>query len=252
VQELARQHGGSVGVESSEGSGTTFTVWIPLGMAHLPKDPRRRRPHLDFDQFGRPAVCGRSLALAAGKSGRAQFFPGRYGRRISLKLDAEPDQKNGPRTGARILLADDNADMREYIRRLLVARGHEVVAVEHGEAALAAIRAEPPALVLSDVMMPRLDGFGLLRELRSDPKTSAIPIILISARAGEEARVEGVEAGADDYLTKPFSARELLARVSTHLDLARIRREAEEKIRATLESITDGLHVVDAPGASFI
>jgi PAS domain S-box-containing protein len=163
-------------------------------------------------------------------------------------LESEPDKENGPRTGVRILLADDNADMRAYVRRLLVARGHEVIAVEHGEAALAAIRAETPALVLSDVMMPRLDGFDLLRTLRGDTKTRAIPIILISARAGEEARAEGVEAGADDYLTKPFTARELLARVSTHLELARVRREAEEKIRLTMESITDGLHVVDAKG----
>ena len=136
--------------------------------------------------------------------------------------------------------------MRDYVSRLLVASGFKVVAVENGEAALAAARADPPELVLSDVMMPVLDGFGLLRELRKDSKTGTIPIILISARAGEGARVEGVEAGADDYLTKPFSARELIARVSTHLQLARIRREAAERIRTTLESITDGLHVVDA------
>ena len=247
VQELARQHGGSVGVESVEGSGTSFTVWLPLGLAHLP-----------------PASVGATRTLTSTSSGPLPYVeearrwlpenPAAPERStadndgFSLKSDAESDQKNGPRTGAKILLADDNADMREYMRRLLIARGHEVVAVEHGEAALAAIRAAPPALVLSDVMMPRLDGFGLLRELRSDPQTSAIPVILISARAGEEARVEGISAGADDYLTKPFSARELLARVSTHLDLALLRRAAEEKIRATLESITDGLHVVDAAG----
>ena len=82
-----------------------------------------------------------------------------------------------------------------------------------GEAALAAARQRPPDLILTDVMMPRLDGFGLLRELRADPRTSGIPVILLSARAGEESRVEGMQAGADDYLVKPFSARELLARV---------------------------------------
>ena len=89
----------------------------------------------------------------------------------------------------------------------------------------------PPDLVLTDVMMPRLDGFGLLRELRDDPRTRSVPVIMLSARAGEESRVEGMEAGADDYLVKPFSARELLARVSAHLQMARMRREAEETLR---------------------
>ena len=84
-----------------------------------------------------------------------------------------------------------------------------------------------PDLILSDVMMPRLDGFGLLRELRADPRTASVPVIMLSARAGEESRVEGMEAGADDYLVKPFSARELLARVGALLQIARLRRESE-------------------------
>ena len=102
-----------------------------------------------------------------------------------------------------------------------------------GEAALAAVWQQTPDLILSDVMMPRLDGFGLLRELRADPRTAALPVILLSARAGEESRVEGMEAAADDYLVKPFSARELLARVSAHLQMARLRREASESLRAS-------------------
>jgi len=247
VQELARIHGGGVGVESIEGKGTTFTVWIPLGRAHLPKANVGAARTLTSTSSGAMPYVEEALRWLPENPTTPDFLPA--GNAVApLNLDDEPDKKNGPRTGARILLADDNADMREYMRRLLVARGHEVVAVENGEAAVAAVRAKTPALVLSDVMMPRLDGFGLLRELRGDPQTSAIPIILISARAGEEARVEGMQAGADDYLTKPFSARELLARVSTHLELARVRREAEEKIRRTMESITDGLHVVNAKG----
>ena len=116
----------------------------------------------------------------------------------------------------RILLADDNADMREYVRRLLSDR-YEVKAVAEGRLALAAARAERPDLILTDVMMPRLDGFGLLRELRPDPQTATIPVIMLSARAGEEARVEGIQSGADDYLVKPFRARELRpVSVGTH------------------------------------
>jgi light-regulated signal transduction histidine kinase (bacteriophytochrome) len=114
--------------------------------------------------------------------------------------------------------------MRDYVGRLL-AGNYDVVSVADGAAALAAAKAHPPDLVLSDVMMPELDGFGLLRELRADPRTRIIPVILLSARAGEEASVEGLAAGADDYLIKPFTARELLARVRTHIDLARLRRE---------------------------
>jgi signal transduction histidine kinase len=126
---------------------------------------------------------------------------------------------------AHILLADDNADMRDYLKRLL-SRDWTVEAVADGAAALSAIQERVPDLVLSDVMMPGLDGFQLLRALRSNPRTCSIPIILLSARAGEESTVEGLEAGADDYLVKPFTARELLARVSTHLEMARLRQEA--------------------------
>jgi PAS domain S-box-containing protein len=144
-----------------------------------------------------------------------------------------------------ILLADDNADMREYVMRLLNRR-YEVEAVADGRAALEAALARRPDLVLADVMMPELDGFGLLQELRADPRTSLIPVILLSARAGEESRVEGMQAGADDYLTKPFSARELTARVEAHLKLSGVRREAAVAIEAAhartthiLESIND-------------
>ena len=148
--------------------------------------------------------------------------------------------------------------MREYVRRLLAER-YDVEAVPDGEAALAAARARPPDLVLSDVMMPRLDGFGLLNALRADPRTQTIPVILLSARAGEEARVEGLEAGADDYLIKPFSARELLARVRGHLEMNRVRQEAarreralrdetqaaKQRVEAVLQRISDGFVALD-------
>jgi len=133
-------------------------------------------------------------------------------------------------------VADDNADMRQYLVRLL-ADQYSVVAVTDGEAALKKARQQPPDLILSDVMMPRLDGFGLLRELRTEPRTQAIPVIMLSARAGEESRVEGMEVGADDYLVKPFSARELLARVGAHLQMARLRSESEQEVRESEERL---------------
>jgi diguanylate cyclase (GGDEF)-like protein len=134
-------------------------------------------------------------------------------------------------------LADDNADMQRYITRLL-RRSYEVEVVADGQAALEAALATPPDLVLSDVMMPRLDGFGLLKALRAEERTRQLPVILVSARAGEEAAVEGLDAGADDYLIKPFSARELLARVRAHLELARQRRELEHELERRVEART--------------
>jgi len=136
-----------------------------------------------------------------------------------------------------IVVADDNADMRKYLRHLLGGQ-YEVHTVSDGRQALETTRLLRPALLLADVMMPQLDGFGLLRAVRDDAVLASTPIILLSARAGEESRVEGLQAGADDYLVKPFTARELIARVEVHLKLAKLRRETaerEERLRMEAE-----------------
>lgn len=161
-----------------------------------------------------------------------------------------PFSSDGRQTSAaRILFADDNADMREYVSRLLRQR-YNVQAVSDGQAALTAARASRPDLILSDVMMPGMDGFELLQALRADPETRTLPVILLSARAGEEAKIEGMEAGADDYLIKPFSARELLARVGAHLEMARIRKEAEQRVRIERQHLHDLF--IQAPAAIVI
>jgi PAS domain S-box-containing protein len=214
VQELARLHGGRAEVTSVPGRGTTFTISIPAGRA-LARN----------GQIARPLTSSRSVGALTIVDEARQWAPD-GGDSLSPK-----GVESGP-ASARIVLADDNNDMRGYIQRLLSSQGYEVLAVSDGQAALELIRKQTPSLVLSDIMMPRLDGFGLVRELRNDPATKGIPIILLSARAGEEARVEGVEAGANDYLTKPFSARELLARVASHLELARVRKEAADSVHA--------------------
>ncbi|HEX8757130.1 MAG TPA: response regulator [Steroidobacteraceae bacterium] len=155
---------------------------------------------------------------------------------MSAKLQAlgeepvpAPGQRCAPCTGARILLADGNADVRAYVAGLLSA-SYRIETVSDGEQALEAARRERPDLILSDIMMPRLDGLELLKALRSDESLRHVPVILLSARAGEEARVEGLDAGADDYLIKPFSARELLARVGARLELARMRFTSEQSL----------------------
>lgn len=254
VQELVKLHGGRVDVRSVHGLGTTFRVTIPLGKEHLAPDRIHVARALDATALGATAFVEEALRwLPGGEEGAAEKpeLPANQG--LGAALSGAPYQeKPGITHDAYVLLADDNADMREYVRRLLSGR-FEVRAVADGQEALAAIQERRPDLVLSDVMMPRLDGFGLLRALRGDPATRTIPVILLSARAGEESRVEGLEAGADDYLIKPFSARELLARVGASLELARVRREAarrEEELRGEtagiLESISESFVAVDA------
>jgi DNA-binding response OmpR family regulator len=133
-----------------------------------------------------------------------------------------------------VLLADDNADLRKYILRLLSPL-YKVKAVADGDAAWTALQDQPPNLILADVMMPKLDGFGLLTRVREDARFSLIPFVLLSARAGEDSKVEGLTSGADDYLIKPFSAPELLARIKVNLEKSSLRLESarsEERLRA--------------------
>ncbi|MEX2431412.1 MAG: PAS domain S-box protein, partial [Dehalococcoidia bacterium] len=159
------------------------------------------------------------------------------------------DTQVRPYTGraGRVLLVDDNADMRGYVRRVLSQR-YEVEAVPDGQAALEVVARRKPDVVLADVMMPRMDGVDLLRALRGGPETRAIPVILLSARAGVESRVGGLNAGADDYLIKPFSARELVARVEIQIARSRLEtglEESEEQYRTLFESIDEGFCVIE-------
>ena len=227
VLELVQLHGGGVSVQSEPGRGSSFITRIPTGYAHLPQD-----------RIGAPRAQASTATGATPYVEEARrWLPGAETADPALMhADADVQHvRDDTIAGARIVLADDNADMREYLARLLREHGYRVEAHADGAGALGAVRRERADLVLSDVMMPVLDGFELLEALRDDATTRDTPIVLLSARAGEEARIEGVEAGADDYLVKPFSARELLARVAAHVQMARLRRHADEALRASEE-----------------
>jgi signal transduction histidine kinase len=242
VHELVKLHGGSIRVESKVAVGTRFFVSIPLGKDHLPAE------QIGGDRAPGPTGTGASSFVEEtlrwlpdeNLSNRSELpfvpesLPVPY-RAVAETGDSKP----------RVLVVDDNADMRHYLARLLTER-YEVVTAADGQEALTSIRERLPDLVVSDIMMPNLDGFGLMKEIRSDPTTTTLPIILLSARAGEEARVEGLDAGADDYLVKPFSARELLARISARLTITQLRtsadkalRESEERFRALVNASSD-------------
>jgi signal transduction histidine kinase/CheY-like chemotaxis protein len=218
VQELVSLHGGQVRIESDERKGSTFTVTVKTGTTHIPSDRLgATRALASTAARGQPYV---EEALHWLPNAAPDPSPSAL-----LNVASHANEGNATRSKRRrVLWADDNADMRGYVQRLL-ADHYDVVAVPDGRAALSAAQEKHPDLVLTDIMMPGLDGFGLLRELRADARTRTIPVILLSARAGEESAVEGLDAGADDYLAKPFSAQELLARVRTHLELSEIRRE---------------------------
>ena len=269
VQELSKLHGGTVQVTSSEGEGSTFTVTIPTHTsatlsgyqatttATQPSFQEGKTTYLEearrwlanFEENISDEKTGRTAKAAAALSDLGIIDPLNNHTTSPSAQPIQPKSAIENRKSPLVLVADDNADMRDYLARLL-GQHYSVVTVADGDAALAAIRAQQPDLVLTDVMMPKMDGFALLQAVRHDPQVRATPVILLSARAGQKSRMEGLSAGADDYFVKPFAASELLAHIDAHVALQRVRQEAfgalqqsEEALRqreAQLQRVMDG------------
>jgi DNA-binding response OmpR family regulator len=200
TKELVELHHGTIGVKSELGRGTEFIVRLPLGRSHLKDDEIIEAPTANRERTLKPLEVS------------------------GLPEPSKAEVETGDSKSHIILVVEDNADVRAYVREYLVPL-YQVLEARDGIEGMEKAKETIPDLIISDVMMPKMDGYELCRILKLDEKTSHIPIILLTAKAGQENKIEGLETGADDYLTKPFDAKELLVRVKNLIALRRKLRE---------------------------
>lgn len=221
VKELITIHGGTITVDSEVGMGTVFTVKIPI--VPIAATNKISKPAADTNKLNLDAFVQEAMSLVDNN------------KNSNSAIVSASQNKVGS-----VYIVEDNADMREYMTNLLKDQ-YDVTSYANGKVALERILQQAPDVVLSDVMMPVMDGLELIKQIRATKSVAKTPVILISARAGQEASVTGIDAGADDYLVKPFSARELIARVRQHMNMQHLRAETDKMKESFLASITHEL-----------
>jgi PAS domain S-box-containing protein len=201
VRELVWAHKGNIKVRSEEGKGSEFIVTIPKGKAHLPQ----QQVYENKKQLPSTLMSDLFVQEALG------WLPGDH------KADEKKEKEFRRAAGTHILIADDNADMREYLTGIFMDK-YTVLAVENGKKVIDFLGKGGYAdMIIADATMPEINGYELVDFLKSNPKYRTIPILLLSAKSTEEARIEGLSVGAEDYVIKPFSAAELSAVVNSRM-----------------------------------
>lgn len=263
VLELVKAMGGTISVESEYQKGSTFTIKLPRGKEHLAPEVVEEQA---YETMSLPPRAAQTLSIindaaswrtqTNGENEKGSLAVARAeaikDRQSLARRPSDPDEMpsvfNLEKASTVCLIVDDNAQLRSFIGEIL-AKTFTVVEAANGKEALEYALNNPVSIVLTDLAMPVMNGRELLAALRNDPATSLIPVIFLSAQAGAEARVDALLLGADDYVTKPFQARELLARTNTHLQIGKMRTELErrvtERTAALIESETKYRQLAD-------